>query len=86
MRRPGPTCWRSSTTAPTHAPLAGISQCHLGIISQLQAFAELPALQAAAAQSRSVMTHTLTLFQYAVWHHADEENALFPAVLRSAAQ
>jgi hypothetical protein len=67
-------------------PLAGISQCHLGIISQLQAFAELPALQAAAAQSRSVMTHTLTLFQYAVWHHADEENALFPAVLRSAAQ
>jgi hypothetical protein len=68
-------------------PLAGISQCHLGIISQLQAFAELPALQAAAAQSRSVMTHTLTLFQYAVYgHHADEENALFPAVLRSAAQ
>lgn len=68
-------------------PLAGISQCHLGIILQLQAFAELPALQASAAQSRSVMNHTLALFQYAVYgHHADEENALFPAVLRSAAQ
>jgi|GEM_PF-168080 len=68
-------------------PRDGISQCHLGIISQLQAFAELSALQATAAQSRSVTSHTLTLFQYAVYgHHADEENTLFPTVLRSAAQ
>ena len=64
--------------------LAGLSHCHGGIISQLQAFAELPA---AAAQSRKVAANTLALFQFAVYgHHADEENELFPAVLRSAAK
>lgn len=68
-------------------PLAGFSHCHLCILSQLQAFAELPALQAAAAQSRNVATKTLALFKYAVYgHFADEENELFPAVLRSAVQ
>lgn len=66
-------------------PLAGFSQCHLGILSQLQAFEQLPALQA-AAQACTVAHHTLDLFRFAVeGHHADEENALFPAVLRSAA-
>ena len=68
-------------------PLAGFLHCHAGIISQLQAFAELPALQAAAAQSRKVATNTLALFKFAVYgHHADEENELFPLVLRSAAK
>lgn len=67
-------------------PLAGFFHCHAGIISQLQAFAELPALQAAAAQSRKVATDTLALFKFSVYgHHADEESELFPAVLRSAA-
>ena len=66
-------------------PLAGFSQCHLGILSQLQAFAELPALQAAAAQSRNVAVSTLALFKNVMYgHHADEESELFPAVLRSA--
>lgn len=66
-------------------PLAGLSQCHLGIVSQLQAFAELPALQAAARQSRNMATKTLALFKYAVYgHFADEESELFPALLRSA--
>ena len=64
--------------------LAGLSHCHGGIISQLQAFAELPSV---AAQSRKAATNTLALFQFAVYgHHADEENELFPAVLRSAAE
>ena len=68
-------------------PMAGFSQCHFAIASQLQAFAELPALLAAAAQSRNVASRTLSLFKYAVAsHHADEENELFPAVLRSAAK
>lgn len=67
-------------------PLAGFSQCHLGILSQLQAFEQLPVLQAAAAQACTVAHHTLDLFKFAVdGHHADEENELFPAVLRSAA-
>ena len=42
-------------------PLAGFFHCHAGIISQLQVFAELPALQAAAAQSRKVATDTLAI-------------------------
>ena len=68
-------------------PLAGFSQCHFGIASQLQAFAELPALLATAAQAHNVASRTLSLFKYAVaGHHADEENELFPAVLRSAAK
>ena len=63
-------------------PLAGLSHCHGGVISQLQAFAELPAV---AAQSCKAAANTLALFQIAVYgHHADEENELFPAVLRSA--
>ncbi len=68
-------------------PLAAFSQCHAGILSQLQAFAELPALQAAAAQARNVAENTLALFKDAVYaHHADEESELFPAVVRSAAK
>lgn len=66
-------------------PLAGFSHCHLCIVSQLQAFAELPALQAAAERSRHIAANTLALFKYAVnGHFADEENELFPAVLHSA--
>ena len=68
-------------------PLTAFSQCHAGIVSQLQAFAELPALQVAAAQARNVARDTLALFKDAVYaHHADEENELFPAVVRSAAK
>ena len=68
-------------------PLAAFSQCHAGIVSRLQAFAQLPALQAAAAQARSVAENTLALFRDAVYeHHADEESELFPSVLRSAAK
>jgi hypothetical protein len=66
--------------------LAGFSQCHEGIVSRLQAFADLPALQVAATQAREVAAGTLVLFRNAVFeHHADEEIELFPAVLRSAA-
>jgi hypothetical protein len=66
-------------------PLAGFSQCHFGIASQLQAFAELPGLLAAQAQAHTIATRTLSLFKYAVaGHHADEEGELFPAVLRAA--
>ena len=66
-------------------PLAGFSQCHVGILSQLQAFEQLPVLQAAAAQACTVAHHTLDLFKFSVvGHHADEENELFPAVMRSA--
>lgn len=67
------------------APLNGFSQCHAGILAQLDALAGLPALMAAAAQARSVATKTVELFQHSVFeHHAEEESELFSAVLRSA--
>ena len=80
---------RSATPTQLHSgePLVSFSQCHLGIISQLQAFAQLPFLQATVVQAREVASDTLALFKHAVYqHHADEEYELFPAVLRSAAQ
>jgi len=90
--RTGASYIGSMTTPPTahdpcHSsePLVGFSQCHLGILSKLQAFEKLPALQSAAAQARTIATETLALFQHAVYeHHADEERELFPAVLLSA--
>lgn len=67
------------------APLDGFSQCHAGILSQLDSLADLPALAAAAARLRGVAASTLALFQHSVFeHHAEEETELFPAVLRSA--
>ena len=67
-------------------PLTSFLHCHQGILSQLLAFEELPALQADAVRARAAAAQTLTLFRDAVLsRHADEENELFPAVLRSAA-
>jgi hypothetical protein len=66
-------------------PITGFAQCHLGILSQLESFAELPALVRAAARSRTVATRTLALFETSVHqHHAHEEDELFVAVRRSA--
>jgi hemerythrin-like domain-containing protein len=67
------------------APLDTFSQCHAGILRQLDAMAELPALMAAAARARVVAEGTLAVFKHAVLeHHAEEETELFPAVMRSA--
>ena len=66
-------------------PLSGFSHCHEGILSQLEAFAELPGLAAAADRARRVAAQTLALFEPGVLeHHRDEERELFPATLRSA--
>jgi hypothetical protein len=67
------------------APLDAFSQCHAGILKQLGAMAELPALVAAAARARIVAEATLSTFKHAVLeHHQEEEKELFPAVMRSA--
>jgi len=67
------------------APLNTFSQCHSGILAQLQALSGLPALVAAAMRARAVAQETLLVFRHAVLeHHAEEESELFPAVLRSA--
>lgn len=67
------------------APLGDFSRCHLGIVSQLESFADLPDLLGPAAQARVVAQETLDVFRDGVFaHHQDEEKELFPAVLRSA--
>lgn len=68
-------------------PLSGFSRCHLGILTQLEAAAQLPELVRAAQRARRVAADTLTLFETSVVeHHGDEERDLFPAVQRSAAK
>lgn len=66
-------------------PVQQFSNCHGGILSGLRGFAELPALQDAAARARALAADTLKLLDHAVIeHHAEEEKELFYAVLRSA--
>lgn len=70
---------------PTDAPLLNFSNCHVGILSHLKAFGELPALLEPAARARKIADDTLAFFHDAVFeHHTEEERELFPAVLASA--
>jgi hemerythrin-like domain-containing protein len=74
-------------SATADAPIANFSQCHVGILSHLNALAELPGLIEPAARSRQIADDTLKFFRAAVYeHHAEEERELFPAVLASAAK
>ncbi len=67
------------------APIANFSQCHVGIIGHLDALGELPALMAPAQRARAVAADMLAFFDAVILeHHAEEERALFPAVLQSA--
>ncbi len=76
---------RQPEAARSDAPLGEFSHCHEGILSRLTAFADLPALIAAAARARERAAEALFLFEDIVLeHHGDEENELFPAVLRWA--
>lgn len=69
----------------TPSPLGDFTRCHHGIVAQLRASAELPALVAAADRARETAAATVELFERVVLpHHAEEESELFPAVLRSA--
>lgn len=74
-----------SADSDTDAPLATFTRCHLGIVRQLQETAQLPELAQAAERARNIAQATLDLFDKAVLaHHEEEEDDLFPAVLRSA--
>lgn len=67
-------------TAQVHIdrPLDGFSDCHSGILAQLQSFAELPELADAVDKCRRVAGLTLETFEQAVLEHrADEEHAAF---------
>jgi hypothetical protein len=68
-----------------HGPVEDFSQCHAGILSGLRDLAALPPLQEAALRARKLAQQTLALLDKAVHeHHAEEEEELFTAVLRSA--
>ena len=68
-----------------NAPLLNFSNCHVGILSHLKSFAELPALLEPATRARKIAEETLKFFRDAVFeHHSEEERELFPAVLASA--
>jgi iron-sulfur cluster repair protein YtfE (RIC family) len=66
-------------------PIDAFSDCHAGLLAGLRTFTTLPPLHAAALRARQVAQGTLKLMDDAVLvHHAEEEEVLFPAVLRSA--
>lgn len=74
-----------SAQQPDDAPLLNFSNCHVGILSHLKSFGDLPALLEPAARARNIAEDTLKFFRQAVFeHHSEEENELFPAVLVSA--
>jgi hypothetical protein len=67
------------------SPLNEFSQCHSGILVQLDKLAGFPEQVAAAERLRQTAAGLLSMFSRGVLeHHAEEENELFPAVLRSA--
>jgi hemerythrin-like domain-containing protein len=69
----------------TESPLQEFSNCHDGFVTVLEAALGLPAMIAAAAQSRSCAADTLKMFRDRLLaHHDDEERDLFPAVLEVA--
>jgi hemerythrin-like domain-containing protein len=73
------------STINTEQPLVNFSNCHVGIVSQLERLSELPALLAPADLARKTAQHALAFFPKAIYeHHADEEKELFPSVLASA--
>jgi hypothetical protein len=73
----------SADDAPT--PIDEFSNCHAGILSSLRTFTTLPPLNEAAHRAQKVARDTMNMMDRAVVeHHAEEEQELFPAVLKSA--
>ena len=67
--------------------ISNFSECHHGIVSQLQSLGELPALLEPAMRARKIAEQALQFFRPAVFdHHVEEEKSLFPAVLAAATQ
>ena len=74
-----------TTSTPLDQPISNFTSCHGGILKQLHALDELPALLAPAAQARQIAEQSLAFFRGAVFeHHLEEERDLFPAVIASA--
>lgn len=74
-----------NTAIDTDQPLMNFSNCHVGIVSQLDRLGSLPALLAPAELARKTAEGALAFFPKAMFaHHAEEEQELFPAVRASA--
>lgn len=75
----------SHSAAGSGEPLQQFSNCHAGILKQLNSLAQLPGLARAAAGARRCAADTVVFFRDVIYeHHAQEEKELFPAVLASA--
>ena len=77
----------TDTLEPVHidTSLAGFSECHHDFVAQLHSALYLPELVEAAAKARVMANDLLKMFRQGVrTHHAQEEEELFPAVLRAA--
>jgi hypothetical protein len=76
---------RRTMSARENTPVDDFSDCHAGILATLGTFTTLPPLYDAAQRARKVARATLALMDKAVQeHHTEEEEVLFPSVLRSA--
>jgi hemerythrin-like domain-containing protein len=71
--------------AASHTPVDSFSDCHAGILAGLRAFSTLPPLVDAARRARDVAQEIVKVMDEAVLqHHKEEEEDLFPVVLRSS--
>src|SRR5690606_21970231 len=79
----------NAKTPEPQGPIARFSNCHAGILSRVERLRRLPQLLADPADlaaARQFADAMLRFVHDAVFeHHAEEEEALFPAVARSAA-
>lgn len=67
-------------------PIDDFSRSHDGILAHLNRLGELPALIAPARRARQIARDLLAFFDTTILaHHREEEDTLFPAVLRNAA-
>jgi hemerythrin-like domain-containing protein len=75
----------ASDPAAGRSELRHFSDCHAGILEQLDKLAQLPGLARVADQARRSAADTSAFFRDVIYeHHAQEEKELFPAVLASA--
>jgi hemerythrin-like domain-containing protein len=79
----------NAKTADPQGPITRFTNCHAGILSRFERLRRLPQLLADPADrvaARQFADSMLRFVHEAVFeHHAEEEEALFPAVARSAA-
>lgn len=80
------TASHRATPAVLHEPVERFRGSHSDIVAGLHELRRLPALAQALKDARATAENTLALFEHCVVpHHVDEEQELFVAAVRSAA-